>query len=129
MSKSRDHETDDQFLAAPVPPCAKNKAFQLDPRMIPAGGDWRGPWAARRGSDVHNIASCVVASAYRMANRESAIKSDILDRYAEKIVFFLPLFLLLIATAQAVSYHLTVNSSTVTVFYHQGLANEWPSAA
>lgn len=73
-------ETDDHCFSAPVPDCAKNKAFRLDPRMIPEGGDWRGNLSARRGSIVYQIASRVVASAYRMSIRESARKADILDR-------------------------------------------------
>lgn len=64
---------------APVPTCAKNKSFQFDIRLL-AEGDWRGPLAACRGSDVYKTASAVVAAAYRMAMQESARKVDVLDR-------------------------------------------------
>lgn len=49
---------------APVPPCAKNKAFQLDARLR-AVGDWRGDLACPRNSLTYNVASSVVAAAYR----------------------------------------------------------------
>ena len=64
---------------APVPPGAKNKAFQLD-HSLRAVGDWRGDMAAPRNSQTYNVASSVVAAAYRMAMRESASKTEILDR-------------------------------------------------
>ena len=64
---------------APVPACAKNKAFRMDRRLL-AVGDWRGPQAASRGSSVYQIANAVIAAAYRMAMREQGAKTERLDR-------------------------------------------------
>jgi len=70
----------DMVNTSEVPDSAKNRDFQLDSRFIPEVGDWRGPLGARRGSHVYKLASSVVATAYKMAIRESAQNKNILDR-------------------------------------------------